>query len=247
MFSAASISLTRDEWQGQAWIGYATEPYDWLIHQKATFLNHRELQDFLQLRLQRRKYSYLLGRFTAKKVLDHFIPEFTMTDWWISAGVFTQPILFGPKSSTIQMSITHTLRYSYVLIYPVHHPMAVDAEQIKSGNFEKIYSQLTLSEREYCRSFSSADMMATMHWTAKEALSKTLRTGMMTPYNMFEIEHTEFKEGLWYQYFRNFAQYKAVSLESKRQIVTIVIPKNTESSNLPLLTKNEANLKKVTE
>ena len=50
-----------------------------------------------------------------------------------------------------------------------------------------------------------------MHWTLKEALSKILRTGMTTPFDIFSIKELKQEKLGWISSFQNFAQYQGLS------------------------------------
>jgi len=70
---------------------------------------------------------------------------------------------------------------------------------------------------------------STLLWTAKEALSKTLCTGLMCPFTVFNIHSimriNEFEfQGL----YKNFTQYKFHSWIRGRSVLTMTLPKWTE-------------------
>lgn len=65
-------------------------------------------------------------------------------------------------------------------------------------------------------------------WTAKEALSKILRCGLMVPFQLLEVENMEHQAYFTEVFFRNFYQYKAVSFKIQDNIIgSIACPRKT--------------------
>lgn len=67
----------------------------------------------------------------------------------------------------------------------------------------------------------------TLLWTAKEALSKVLRTGLMTPFEIFEISKIEINDNYTMCYYKNFTQYKAISFTVYKYMCSMVYPLKT--------------------
>ena len=63
-----------------------------------------------------------------------------------------------------------------------------------------------------------------MLWTAKEALSKIFRTGMMMDFHLFELGKITKQDGFYLSEYKNCGQYKAVSLIYKDYAVTLTVP-----------------------
>jgi 4'-phosphopantetheinyl transferase len=65
-------------------------------------------------------------------------------------------------------------------------------------------------------------------WTIKEALSKVLCTGLMTPMQIYNL--TAFQpidSGTWEALFQNFGQYKAVTWIGSLHVLSVVLPKRS--------------------
>ena len=74
-----------------------------------------------------------------------------------------------------------------------------------------------------------------MLWTAKEALSKILKTGMMVPFELYEtttIAATPY--GLSFE-FKNFAQYKAEIFFEMPYCFAMAYPKKSRLNYNPIL------------
>ncbi len=145
----------------------------------------------------------------------------------------SQPIVIN--QSNIQTSITHCDDLACAIGFCEQYPMGIDLEKINKDKVEVIKTQITANETKFFELLSCEyEKIYTILWTAKEALSKVLRTGMMTPFSLYELDSLKTKESLQTKYFtfegtyKNFAQYKVVSFEMNGYICSIVYPKNCE-------------------
>jgi 4'-phosphopantetheinyl transferase len=75
---------------------------------------------------------------------------------------------------------------------------------------------------------SDSTRTLTLTWTIKEALSKVLRTGLMTPFEIFCLQSIQFENNKWVSQFKNFAQYQAISFQLGKFICSIVCPKRSQ-------------------
>ena len=66
-----------------------------------------------------------------------------------------------------------------------------------------------------------------MLWSAKEALSKLLKTGMMLDFKFLEIDRIINENESTTLYFKNFGQYKAVCTTNSEYAIAIALPKLT--------------------
>ena len=69
--------------------------------------------------------------------------------------------------------------------------------------------------------------LLTLFWTAKEALSKVLKTGLLTPFTIYEIAQLEIKSGYIISCFKNFNQYYNISFQLDHYMCSITCPKKT--------------------
>jgi 4'-phosphopantetheinyl transferase len=92
--------------------------------------------------------------------------------------------------------------------------MGIDLEGIDSTRYETILSQRSEKERKWVQAANREDTLqfATALWTAKEALSKVLCTGLMSPVQIYNLsEFTRINQGHYEGTFRNFGQYKTMT------------------------------------
>jgi phosphopantetheinyl transferase len=107
--------------------------------------------------------------------------------------------------------------------------MGIDIEKVQVDKCRVMECQMTLREKNMIKEVSfSYDRLLTLLWTVKEALSKILRTGLTTPFHIFEINRIESKSDHSICFFENFGQYKAISFDVGVHVCSLVIPKRTE-------------------
>jgi len=192
-------------------------------------LGRNETAYFSTLRFARRQESYLLGRYAAKVALGKILAEPDLKAIEIERGVFEQPIVRCDGNGRWDVTISHAGSLAVVLAYPTGHPMGIDIERIDPASRETILSQLSKQENEWLQVFVRQKLeIATGLWAAKEALSKALRSGLMSPveiYNLAEIRAID--SGVLEGFFENFAQYKARIWVGASHALSIVLPKRS--------------------
>jgi phosphopantetheinyl transferase (holo-ACP synthase) len=200
---------------------------------KKTFLHKEELGYLSTLPFAKRQQSYLLGRFAAKEAIRHCSPEPQLSvDILIKPGFFEQPVVYSPNYTNIQISLSHSGFFGYAMAFPEAYPMGVDLEPIQTHIQSIVQEQLTKTEKEWIHKhhFSDASTLYTIHWTLKEALSKILRTGMTSPFEIFAVTNLSNHNGFWTSEFENFTQYQGFSFLLDNIVCSIVYPKRIHLS-----------------
>ena len=176
-----------------------------------------------------RKRNYVLGRYAAKIALRSALDEPELKAIEINRGVFEHPVVQYDRNTRWEVSISHSQSLAIALAYPVGHPMGIDIEYIDAAHEQTILSQLSENEIGWVKRHEArTGELATALWTAKEALSKALRTGLMSPieiYNVVELHSID--SGVWEGSFRNFPQYKARVWIGTSYTLSIVLPKRS--------------------
>lgn len=192
------------------------------------YLHPQECDYYNSLKFAKRIRSYLMGRFVAKQAVAALTGEKDLKNIFIQFGIFTQPIVIS-NTQNIQVSITHCNNFGVALAFPETHPMGIDLEKINVNKMDVLEGQITEFEKERINLLPiTYDLGLTLLWTAKEALSKVLRTGLMTPFDVFEISKIEFYDNYIICYYKNFAQYKVISLTIGNYMCSIVHPIKTK-------------------
>lgn len=193
-----------------------------------SFLHEKELDFFDTLKLPKVQHSYLLGRYAAKMALNNFIDDAVLTDMKIESGIFQQPVLYLAEGGNVQLSISHTTEMGIAVVFPEGHPMGVDVEAVNAEQTETIKGIITPNEKQKLPLIDAgADRSLTILWTIKEALSKVLKTGLMTPFHLYEIDNIEHKGEIVVCSFINFPQYQSISWISNGHAWSVVLPKKS--------------------
>lgn len=124
-----------------------------------------------------------------------------------------------------QVSITHTRYYAAAIAFPPEHPVAIDLEYLCTDHY-CIVSFLTDGERRMLND----DVTAIMLWSAKESLSKVLRTGFTSPLALFEVSGVVRRAGYLECTYVNFCQYKTLCFELFNHVFSICIPRLSQLS-----------------
>ena len=192
------------------------------------FLNTDELDYYKTLKFEKPRFNYLLGRYIAKLAISNLINETEYKNITISRGVFKQPIIHHSSFQNIQVSISHSNDIGAVLVFPESHPMGIDIEYIDQS--KSLNSVLNISSNEEAlikNSIYNSTEKLMLLWTAKEALSKTLKTGLAVNQNIYEIDVIDVDENYIKILFKNFLQYKSISWVHNNYAWSIVLPEKS--------------------
>lgn len=201
-----------------------------LKENNSEFLHPEEIAYFKTLQFERRQLSYLLGRFAAKKAVVQ-CKNIPLNEILIEYGVFQQPIVSQPPNLKIQVSYSHCNEHSIAVAFPEGFPMGIDIEEVNIEKQSVIATQLLEAEKNFINDFPQENPtnLFTLFWTIKEALSKALRTGMMTPFELYAIQKLKkINSHTWSNEFKNFGQYQAISFFLGKVACSIVYPKNSK-------------------
>jgi 4'-phosphopantetheinyl transferase len=131
--------------------------------------------------------------------------------------------------SNLCVTLSHAGNYALALAFPEEHPMGVDIEEVNSRNVKIVEEQVTAAERQLIRELpGSQEAKLMMLWSAKEALSKILKTGLTTPLHVYEIHRASWNGEAFVAEFRHFTQYKALMFEFAGHACALAIPRLTE-------------------
>jgi 4'-phosphopantetheinyl transferase len=221
------IELNRNNKNFEAGYCFIKEELDSLL-KYYNLLSYNEKKYYDDLKFERRKESYLLGRITAK----HAVFEISKNDLEsisIEFGVFHFPVVKNCPEQNIQVSISHCDNIGIALAFPEEHPMGIDIEKINSDKVCTMKTTMSMNEIELIDFHPDLTLPIgyTIIWTAKESLAKIFRTGLTIDFKILEIVSVEKIKSGYVSHFRNVSQYKAVSFHVNQYICSVVIPKKT--------------------
>lgn len=191
------------------------------------YLSVEEQEYYNTLVYDNRKRSYLLGRYSAKCAINILTKENSLKNIVVQNGFFNQPVVLNNQN--IQVSIAHCDNYGAAAAFPEAYPIGVDLERVDQSRNDIMESQLTQDEKQLIKIVPlSYDGALTFFWTVKESLSKTIKTGLTTPFQVLEVNKVEPGKDCITSYYKNFTQYKVMSLDLCDYIFSITYPKGFE-------------------
>lgn len=225
-----TIRLLREDWSGTAYFSWViSDDYPQLSQNHTFFLNTEECLRYSSMKFERRRTSFLLGRYASKKALSCYFDEPDLSAIAIVSGVFGQPVVHYLSSSPAALTISHTLQAACAIASPGVHPMGLDFESIDEAKSEVIKSQMTPDELALLVDTTGSEITAlTIMWSAKEALSKILMCGLTCPFKLLAVRSLcQYGDSYEGEYL-NFQQYKFRSWATETAVCTIVFPGRTQ-------------------
>ncbi|MDP0501500.1 MAG: 4'-phosphopantetheinyl transferase superfamily protein [Verrucomicrobiota bacterium JB022] len=227
--STIDLGLQREGQAVAAVWSSASDDLSTLEATAADWLHPAELARLSELRFTARRRSFLLGRRAAQQALQHLLglPEGERLE--IRSGVFGFPVVASTDARRPQVSLSHTGEVAVAVAFFEDHPLGIDIEAISVDRMETVLRHASAHERALLEALDCAPEVATtVLWTCKESLSKILRTGLMTPLEVYELDNlTAHGEGCWTASFRNFAQYRAEAGIAGYAVQALALPRRT--------------------
>ena len=219
----------RPEGTVQSSLCFFSLPSSYPFQEIACVLHPEEMAYYKTLKFEKRQRSYLIGRYAAKQAIAALNEETDLRDILIEQGIFNQPIVRHAFNRNVQVSITHCENVGAAVAFPEAFPMGIDIERINTDHRSVFESQMTKKEKELFKTdFCTYEEFITTVWTVKEALSKILKTGLTTPFHLFEVSKIKKNASNTLLEFENFGQYQALSLNLGRYVCSLVYAKNTQ-------------------
>ncbi len=190
--------------------------------------HNSEKKYYENLKYDRRKLNYILGRFSAKLAVNTLLKKASLNSINIGSGVFGFPIVKCLKAKNVQVSITHCGTIGMSVAFKESHPMGIDIEAISFDKEKAIQSQITDKEIALLQLLNMNDISGyTLLWCAKEALAKVIKTGMMLDFLFLEVEEIYKENNSLVATFYHFGQYKAMCHVNSNYAIAIVLPRKT--------------------
>ncbi len=191
-------------------------------------LHELEKEHYQTIKFERRRLSYLLGRFSAKLAVNAISNTSSIQSINIDSGVFGFPIVLCSEATNIQVSISHCDTIGMSVAFPESHPMGIDIEKICTSNEKTFLNLISKQEIELLKSVGINSISGyTTLWCIKESLSKVIKTGMMLDIPFLEIDSITKEGNTFVSTFKQFGQYKAMCFINKKYAISIVLPRRT--------------------
>lgn len=229
MSNIIAMNLRGSEGPSEIYLAGCPIKYSLELSRDLSFLHPRELCYFKSLKYLIRQNTYLTSRYIGKLAVAKYYKENKLSNIELQSGIFGQPIVKYMTTEVIDISLSHNESWACAVAFPATHPLGIDLETMKKDTIVTMQSQCTREEIELVLTQQrDEDVFYTVIWTAKEALSKIIRCGLLIPFSLLEIDVFLDKEDSFIGVrFKNFPQYQAYSLVMGNQVLSIVFPKKT--------------------
>lgn len=183
-----------------------------------TILSQEEFDICSRFKSEKRKNEYLAGRYVAKLALAsesdtdfEFAKNFSILN--DDKG---SPYI---KNSDFNLTITHSNKIAVALVSKFVY--GIDIEKI---NIKRLSALKRMSPTQ------DNPKILTTFWTLKEALSKALKTGIIEPFNKYEIENFQNCGSYFRCTFQNFSDYEGLSFYISEMSFSIVSLQNLHNN-----------------
>jgi 4'-phosphopantetheinyl transferase EntD len=224
--AAAPLPLARADGRAFAGLALTAAPAAALGVAGADFLHPEELAAWAAAGVEKRRDDYLRGRYAAKLALDRAGAPGPAPARAILPGVFGQPVVRG--GGGWQVSLAHSGGRAAAVAFPEEHPLGIDLEACDSGHAATLARDLSPAEADWVATAGLDSLVAlTALWAAREALSKVLRTGLMTSFAHFRVAPPTAVPGGWRAEYVEFPQYQAALLPRPGFVLALALPRRT--------------------
>lgn len=190
---------------------------------------------YRQLKADKRRESYLMGRCAAKTAVSELTGMKALHGICIESGVFGFPVV---NCKNVQVSISHCDEAAVAIAFPEHHPVGIDIEIVSRENMDTLETALVEKEKVLLASKELSTASGyTAVWSAKEALSKILKTGLTLDFEILQVQSVEQEQGVLVFKYKYFYQYKALVFPHGRFVITCAVPANSKV-DIPAVLKN---------
>ena len=178
----------------------------------------------------RRKQTFLMGRYALKVAACAFTGTKNLKKMEVATAVVLHPLVKYPLKDIPEVTLSHTDTLAVAIAHEAGHIMGIDIEKADTKKLSVYEREMSAQEEVLLRnSQGKYEVLANMLWTIKEAMSKAIKVGFMTPFKFMEIKKlSKQKERCYLSFFKNFAHFKCYSYVLENHIVSIVLPIKTK-------------------
>jgi len=195
-------------------------------HQQMTVLSPEEHVQYNDLITDKRRKSFFGGRYSAKKALSALTGK-SMPEVEIYNSQFGYPYYKGEYD----LSISHCSTLSGAIAFSKSIVAGIDIEDIQLDNSEYISEILTQFEQKHLSISGMSAKTLTGYWSAKEALSKSIRVGLTIPFDVFEISGFKtISDTLKIVEFVNFDRMSVIQVTGNSKVLSVALPGDSVNS-----------------
>ncbi|MCT4598811.1 MAG: 4'-phosphopantetheinyl transferase superfamily protein [Vallitalea sp.] len=194
--------------------------------------SENELNQIAKYHVSKRKMQYILGRYAMKTAVNNLISHNNMIE--IGYGLLGYPIV-SRTNQAIEITLSHCENEAIAIAFNKDIMLGIDIEKINIERQDVLEKVTTNREHIINEKINLPSItFMTLIWTAKEALSKAIKTGFTVDMEIFQVKNIFEKGGVYYIDFLYFPTFSAIGKVVKDKIVTIAYVKKIDMSNYVL-------------
>jgi len=223
------LNLKRPGGRVEAVLAFAkTTHFQTVKNNHSKWMHPREREYLKSIKFLKRQISYVVGRYSAKVAAGMILKEKDHHRIEIASGIFENPIIRHHSFIIPELTLTHNQDLAISIASASGHVVGIDIERVDFSRIKIYERQLTARELTIAGKFGdNCPLIMNIMWTIKESLSKGIRSGLTTPFKVFEIKEFNPKGDGYLCYFSNFGQYKCYSYLIANFILSISLPWKT--------------------
>ncbi|WP_326984323.1 4'-phosphopantetheinyl transferase superfamily protein [Chryseobacterium sp. MYb264] len=207
-------------------------PFERLREIRKDFLHMEEEMVFNSYPFQSRQFSYLQGKYSAKKALSALL-NVPPGEILIDSGIFFQPIVKTEMPSHVKISVSHSKNISVGFAFDERILAGIDVE---FNNHSKNWVELiSATDEEKKLSYELSENQHILFWCSKESLAKALQIGFTSDLQIFEINGIRKTENYVEVSFRFFPHFKSYVFMNENFCIAIALPGNIDLDSSEIL------------
>ena len=190
-----------------------------------------EINRYKHYKYEKRKRNYLIGRYACKLAASHYLHELDLSQIEIVSAIVEYPIVKHLSIDTPEITLSHCDPHAIAIAHEAGHVVGIDLEKKDPTKTRIFQREMTKAEIQLCKEFAkeSTDILCNMVWTAKEAISKAIKCGLMVSFKLLEIKELQQLEVNRFRFtFKHFAHFHCYSYILDKHILSIVLPIKTQ-------------------
>jgi phosphopantetheinyl transferase len=170
--------------------------------------------------------SYRLGRSAAHRALAHWLPPSVHLRTEVLRGPLGQPLAAVGDADVAEVSISHCPGLAAAVASERGRPVAVDVEPRSRATARSARRAATSSDWKVAQEAGLPEETAALAlWTVREAVGKTLRTGLVVASHVLDVASIEATGPDTYEVrFRNLPSMKGVTKVLDDAVVSLATP-----------------------
>lgn len=195
--------------------------------------SENELNQIAKYHILKRKMQYILGRYTMKTAVNNILSHNNMVE--IGYGLLGYPIVETETNQDVEITLSHCENEAIAIAFNKDIMLGIDIEKINTER-QDVLEKVTTNREKILNEKINLPYITfmTLIWTAKEALSKAIKTGFTVDMVIFQVKNVFEKGGVYYIDFLYFPTFSAIGEVVNDKIVTIVYVRKLDMSNYVL-------------